>query len=82
MQGVPVAQMTVGQIYIVCFTFALPLRPAEYFFDIGVTEVDGSTGGAAVDVRRSAVMIRLVDKPDAAQFVGVMDLAPEFQLLI
>ena len=82
MQGVPVAQMAVGQIYIVCFTFALPLRPAEYFFDIGVTEVDGSTGGAAVDVRRSAVMIRLVDKPDAAQFVGVMDLAPEFQLLI
>ena len=81
MQRIPVGRISSGHTCVVRFRFTLPLHPGEYFLDIGVSEVDDSPSGAPVDVRRSAAVIRLVDKPGASQFVGIMDLAPEFQLL-
>jgi homopolymeric O-antigen transport system ATP-binding protein len=73
----PIAE---GQICVFRFSFSVRVNPSDYFFDVGVAEVDGTRGGAVLDVRRS--IAHCVVSLDAERsFDGLLDLAPSFEIL-
>src|SRR5262249_51184998 len=53
LMGTKVKAVCQGQICVFRFSFKLRVKPGDYFFDIGVAEVDGTRGGALLDLRRS-----------------------------
>jgi lipopolysaccharide transport system ATP-binding protein len=67
-----------GSIRYVKISFDLPLRPGDYFIDLGVTAVDGSDGGLAADVRRSSIMITLTPRESHSSYNGMVDLVADF----
>jgi len=71
---------SLGQICLYRFSFSLRVRPNDYFFDIGVAEVDGTRGGAVLDVRRSIAHC-VVSQDTERSFDGFFDLAPSFEIL-
>jgi lipopolysaccharide transport system ATP-binding protein len=73
----PVSQ---GQICVFRFSFSLRVSPSDYFFNIGVAEVDGTRGGAVLDVRRSMAHC-VVTLDTERSFDGLLDLAPGFEVL-
>ena len=81
MQRIFVPRAAAGEIQIVRFSFRALLQPGEYFLDIGVTECDGTPGGVAADVRRSAVMIRMVATDKNPEFNGLFNLSPRFEMV-
>ena len=80
MQGALVSMAFAGEIQIARFAFATPLQPGEYFLDLGVAECDGTSGGVAADVRRSAIMIRMVANSNVHKFDGLINLYPIFEI--
>jgi lipopolysaccharide transport system ATP-binding protein len=73
----PIAE---GQIRVFKFSFSLFVNPTDYFFDIGVAEVDGTRGGAVLDVRRSVAHC-VISLEKERPFDGLVDLAPRFEIL-
>jgi len=74
---IPIAE---GQIRVFRFSFSLRVNPGDYFFDLGVAEVDGTRGGAVLDVRRSIAHC-VVSLDTERSFDGLLDLAPSFEIL-
>jgi lipopolysaccharide transport system ATP-binding protein len=81
MQHIPVPASKPGTLQTIRFSFSAPLRPGDYFLDVGVAELDGTPGGGAVDVRRSVAMISVAPTGKRIDFNGLFDLAPEFDIL-
>jgi ABC-type polysaccharide/polyol phosphate transport system ATPase subunit len=73
----PVSQ---GQICVFRFSFSLRVNPSDYFFNLGVAEVDGTRGGTVLDVRRSIAHC-VVSLDTERSFDGLLDLAPSFEVL-
>jgi len=74
---IPIAE---GQIRVFRFSFSLRVNPGDYFLDLGVAEVDGTRGGAVLDVRRSIAHC-VVSLDTERSFDGLLDLAPSFEIL-
>jgi hypothetical protein len=70
-----------GILQTIRFSFSAPLRPGDYFLDVGVAEIDGTPGGSAVDVRRSVAMITIAPVAKRIDFNGLFDLSPKFDIL-
>lgn len=81
MQHIPVSASKPATLQMVRFSFSAPLRPGDYFLDVGVAEMDGTPGGAAVDVRRSVAMISVAPIGKRIDFNGLFDLSPKFDIL-
>lgn len=81
MQQILVPMAAAGDVQIARFSFFASLQPGEYFLDLGVAECDGTNGGVAADVRRSAVMIRLVASGKKPKFDGLFNLSPRFEIV-
>lgn len=81
MQHIPVPASKPGTLQRIRFSFSAPLRPGDYFLDVGVAEMDGTPGGHAVDVRRSVAMISIAPTGKRIGFNGLFDLAPKFDIL-
>lgn len=81
MQQIPVPASTPGTLQRIRFSFSVPLRPGDYFLDVGVAEMDGTPGGNAVDVRRSVAMISIAPIGKRIGFNGLFDLSPKFDIL-
>lgn len=81
MQRIAVPISRQGTVQTVRFSFLAPLRPGEYFLDVGVAEMDGTPGGIAVDVRRSVAMISVAPIGERIEFNGLFDLSPKFDIL-
>jgi lipopolysaccharide transport system ATP-binding protein len=81
MQHIPVPASTPGTLQRIRFSFSAPLRPGDYFLDVGVAEMDGTPGGNPVDVRRSVVMISIAPSGKCVGFNGLFDLSPKFDIL-
>jgi ABC-type polysaccharide/polyol phosphate transport system ATPase subunit len=70
-----------GKIGVFKFSFVLCFQPSDYFFDLGVAEVDGSRGGVVLDVRRS-IAHTVVSLDRGQLFGGLVDLNPRFDVLL
>jgi ABC-type polysaccharide/polyol phosphate transport system ATPase subunit len=81
MQHIPVPASRPGTLQKIRFAFSAPLRPGDYFLDVGVAEMDGTPGGGAVDVRRSVAMISIAPTGKRIDFNGLFDLSPKFDIL-
>jgi ABC-type polysaccharide/polyol phosphate transport system ATPase subunit len=81
MQHIPVPASKPGNVQRIRFSFSVPLRPGDYFLDVGVAEMDGTPGGNAVDVRRSVAMISIAPIGKRIGFNGLFDLSPKFDIL-
>ena len=81
MQRISVPASKPGSLQTIRFSFSAPLRPGDYFLDVGVSEMDGTPGGSAVDVRRSVAMISIAPTGKRIDFNGLFDLAPKFDIL-
>jgi lipopolysaccharide transport system ATP-binding protein len=81
MQHIPVPASKPGALQRIRFSFSVPLRPGDYFLDVGVAEMDGTAGGGAVDVRRSVAMISIAPTGKRIAFNGLFDLSPKFDIL-
>ena len=81
MQQILVPMAAAGDVQISRFSFGASLLPGEYFLDLGVAECNGTYGGVAADVRRSAVMIRIVASGKKPEFNGLFNLSPRFNLV-
>ncbi len=81
MQHIPVSASKPGTLQKIRFSFLAPLRPGDYFLDVGVAEMDGTPGGGAVDVRRSVAMINIAPIGKRISFNGLFDLSPKFDIL-
>jgi hypothetical protein len=67
-----------GCIELFKFSFVLCVNPSDYFFDLGLAEVDGTRAGAVISVRRSiAHCVVCSDRPRS--FGGLLDLATTFE---
>jgi len=78
--GEKLQSVTAGQLQVYKFSFSLSVNPSDYFFDIGVAQVDGTRGGAVLDVRRSVAHCVVLLETERA-FDGLFDLAPNFEVL-
>jgi lipopolysaccharide transport system ATP-binding protein len=74
--AIAVAQAAPGDVRVFAFAFSMIAKAGDYFVDLGVAQVDGTPGGAVIDVRRSAV--HLVVVAERAGFTGLADFMPEF----
>ncbi|MBV8916558.1 ABC transporter ATP-binding protein [Bradyrhizobium sp.] len=81
MQQIPVPASAPGTLQRIRFSFSAPLRPGDYFLDVGVAEMDGTPGGSPVDVRRSVAMISIAPISRRISFNGLFDLSPKFDML-
>lgn len=81
MQHITVPASTPGTVQTIRFSFSAPLRPGDYFLDVGVAEMDGTPGGSAVDVRRSVAMISIAPIGKRIGFNGLFDLSPKFDIM-
>jgi len=81
MQQIPVPATKPGTLQKIRFSFSVPLRPGDYFLDVGVAEMDGTVGGSAVDVRRSVAMISIAPIGKRIGFNGLVDFSPSFDIL-
>lgn len=69
-----------GQVCIFKFSFQLFVNPSDYFFDLGVAEVDGTRAGAILEVRRSIAHC-FISLQNERSFDGVFDLKPTFEVI-
>jgi len=74
--AIAVAKAAAGEVRVFAFAFSMIAKAGDYFVDLGVAQVDGTPGGAVIDVRRSA--IHLVVVAERAAFTGLADLMPKF----
>jgi lipopolysaccharide transport system ATP-binding protein len=81
MQRIAVPASKPGILQTIRFSLSAPLRPGDYFLDVGVAEIDGTPGGSAVDVRRSVAMITIAPVAKRIDFNGLFDLSPKFDIL-
>ena len=79
-RGDQLSPMSEGQVCVFKFSFSVFVNPTDYFFDLGVAEVDGTRGGAVLDVRRSVAHC-VVSSEKERSFDGLFDLAPRFEIL-
>jgi len=69
-----------GEICLFKFTLEQRLVPGDYFIDLGITECNGTKGGAVLDVRRSIAHITITETTPAC-CNGLVDLAPRFEVV-
>jgi lipopolysaccharide transport system ATP-binding protein len=80
LMGKQIKAASSGEVGTFKFSFSLRVNPGDYFFDIGVAEVDGTRGGAVLDVRRSIAHC-VISLGTQRSFDGLLDLAPAFEVL-
>src|SRR5215469_4297000 len=80
LMGKRIETVAAGEAPVFKFSFSFCVKPTDYFFDLGVAEVDGTRGGGVLDVRRSIAHC-VVSLNQERSFEGLVDLAPSFEIL-
>lgn len=78
MQSIVMDAAEYDEIRVVSFQFYATMYPGDYFLDLGVCEIDGSTPGHVFDDRRSIIHIA-IQADGIPTFDGYVDFRPEFK---